>query len=140
MRHQQKALSLITRYIRGVSSTIILRTGLGIVVKKLLQQRWRNRIEDDDLRLPDDQPEPLCSEYITLENRRGAKFDEAVTWVALWVWSRRAGGAAGVSELLDEVQELVENWEDAAIGSPVGIAAQTPLQVALKDFAIWASG
>jgi hypothetical protein len=38
------------------------------------------------------------------------------------------------------VQELVENWEDAAIGSPVGIAAQTPLQVALKDFAIWASG
>jgi len=57
-----------------------------------------------------------------------------------WVWSRRAGGAAGVSELLDEVQELVENWEDAAIGSPVGIAAQTPLQVALKDFAIWASG
>src|SRR6185312_3750927 len=118
VRYQQKALSLIARYIRRVSSAIILRTGLGIVVKKRLQQRWRNRM-----------PEPLRSECITLENRRRAKFDERSHWLRLGMdWASRRGCRGKVAE-----QESVETWDHAEIGSPVGTAAQTQLQVALKD-------
>jgi hypothetical protein len=74
-------------------------------------------------------PEPLRSECITLENRRRAKFDERSHWLRLGMdWASRRGCRGKVAE-----QESVETWDHAEIGSPVGTAAQTQLQVALKD-------
>jgi hypothetical protein len=68
--------------------------------------------------IPDDLPEPLRSRYSATAERHAAKFQEIVDLVDLPA---------------EEVEELVENWEEADIDNPSGVPAKTPLQVLLAE-------
>jgi len=72
----------------------------------------------DGITIPDDLPEPPRSQYIAIDEKRAAKFQQIVQLVDLPA---------------EEVEELVENWEDADIDSQSGTAAKTPLQVLLAE-------
>jgi hypothetical protein len=90
---------------------------------------------EDEMKLPDDLPEPGRSQYIELSNRRRAKFDEAVSLLAFrYSLGEPAKLPAGkLEELRAEVEELLENWDEAEVDNVAGDEARTPLQLVLKD-------
>lgn len=72
----------------------------------------------DQLTIPNDLPELLRSRYCAIDERRAAKFQEIVKSVNLQA---------------EEVEKLVEIWEDHDLDNSSGAPAKTPLQVLLAE-------
>jgi hypothetical protein len=72
----------------------------------------------DGITIPDDLPEPLQSRYRAIDEKRAAKFQMIVVLVGLPA---------------EEVETLVDNWEDADIHGLSGGPAKTPLQMLLAE-------